>query len=89
LIIRKDEASRAELEYSYPCRMITLAVHSALGAVGFLAAVTTRLSKAGISVNAVSAFHHDHLFVPTDRAEQALKILKTLIVEVEVETECC
>jgi len=50
-------------------------VHSALDAVGFLAAVTTRLAEAGISVNAVSAFHHDHLFVPEHRADEALQLL--------------
>ena len=36
----------------------------------------TRLAAAGISVNAVSAFHHDHLFVPEDRAEEALRLLQ-------------
>jgi hypothetical protein len=55
--------------------MVTLTVHSALDAVGFLAAITTRLAAAGISVNAVSAFFHDHLFVPVGRAEETVEIL--------------
>jgi hypothetical protein len=55
--------------------MITLNVFSALDAVGFLAAVTARLANAGISVNPVSGFHHDHLFVPADRAEEAMRLL--------------
>jgi hypothetical protein len=33
------------------------------------------LADAGISVNAVSAFYHDHLFVPDHRAEEALCLL--------------
>ena len=45
--------------------MITLDVHSSLESVGFLAAVSARLAAAGIPCNAVSAFHHDHLFVPS------------------------
>lgn len=61
---------------AFPCRMITLDVHSALDAVGFLATVTTALAKEGISVNAVSAFFHDHLFVPLERADDALRILE-------------
>ncbi len=51
--------------------MITRDVLSALDVVGFLAAVTAALADAGIGANAVSAFFHDHLFVPLDRAEAA------------------
>ena len=75
LILPLAEAEAAALAYQFPCRMITLDVHSALDAVGFLAAVATRLAKAGISVNAVSAYYHDHLFVPRERAEEAMLLL--------------
>jgi uncharacterized protein len=75
LIVTLAEAEAAALSYQFPSRMITLNVFSALDAVGFLAAVTARLAAAGISVNAVSAFHHDHLFVPVDRAEEAMRLL--------------
>ena len=61
--------------------MITLNIHSSLEAVGFLAAVLPRLATAGISVNAVSAFYHDHLFVPIDRAQEALEILEAMALE--------
>ena len=44
----------------FASRLITLTVRSSLEAVGLLAAITARLADAGISVNAVSAFHHDH-----------------------------
>jgi hypothetical protein len=46
--------------------------------VGFLAAVTARLADAGIAVNAVSAFYHDHLFVPESRAEEAFGLLQNM-----------
>ena len=65
--------------------MVTLTVHSALDAVGFLAAITTRLAAAGISVNAVSAFFHDHLFVPAERAEEAVEILCRLAADAKPE----
>ena len=78
LIIPRQEATAAGLAGAFPCRMITLNVHSSLQAVGFLATVAARLAAAGISANAASAFYHDHLFVPVDRAEEAVNILKQL-----------
>ena len=73
-----EDAERAGLRYEFASRLITLTVHSALDAVGFLAAITARLADAGIGVNAVSAFHHDHLFVPVDRADEALAVLREM-----------
>jgi hypothetical protein len=75
LFLRKEEALRAGLPYAFESRMITLNIHSALSAVGFLSEITRRLAAARISVNAVSGFYHDHLFVPVDRAEEALNLL--------------
>ena len=76
IVMRREDAERAGLCYAFASRLITLTVHSALDAVGFLAAVTSRLTEAGISVNAISAFYHDHLFVPADRADEAMAILQ-------------
>src|SRR3712207_1841290 len=78
LIVSEDEARRSGLTGTFRCRMITLRVYSSLEAVGFLAAITRRLASAGLSVNPVSAFHHDHLFVPADRAEEAMGLLDEL-----------
>jgi len=74
-IIEQKGARAAGFDGSYPCKMISLNVHSSLSAVGFLAAITTRLAERGISVNPVSAFYHDHLFVPVELAEEAMDIL--------------
>lgn len=78
LVLRHERALAAGLDIRFVCRRIVLEVHSALDAVGLLAAVTTALAEAGIAVNAVSAVHHDHLFVPADRADEALAVLETL-----------
>lgn len=78
LVIAREEAEAAGLRHAFASRLITLTVHSALDAVGFLAAITARLAEAGISVNAVSAFHHDHLFVPVDRADEAMTLLQAM-----------
>ncbi|MFD1982109.1 ACT domain-containing protein [Mesorhizobium newzealandense] len=78
LIVTEEAAREAGLTASFRCRMVTLNIHSSLEAVGFLAAITTRLAAAGMGVNPVSAFYHDHLFVPADRAEEALDLLRQL-----------
>jgi hypothetical protein len=78
LVIPKGEAERIGLSHQFPSRLITLTVHSSLEAVGLLAAITARLAGAGISVNVVSAFYHDHLFVPENRADEALALLKNM-----------
>jgi hypothetical protein len=78
LIVTEDAARKRGLAGTFPCRMITLNVHSSLEAVGFLAAITHHLAQAGMGVNPVSAFYHDHLFVPADRAEEAMRLLADL-----------
>lgn len=80
LVIPREEAEATGLRYAFASRLITLRAHSALDAIGFLAAITARLAEAGISVNAVSAYHHDHLFVPADRADEALMLLGDMSV---------
>jgi hypothetical protein len=81
LIVPKDDADKEGLPYDFVARMITLDVESSLDAVGFLAAVTGRLAEAGIAVNPVSAYFHDHLFVPSDRADEAMRVLGELMRE--------
>lgn len=78
LIISEEEAAAFGLEPVFRSRLITLDVHSSLEAVGFLAVITSHLAAAGMGCNPVSAFYHDHLFVPADRAEEALEILEAL-----------
>jgi len=81
LIVLQSEAEAARLEYEFPCRMITLNVHSALEAVGFLAVIATALASEGMGVNPVAGFYHDHLFVPEDRADDAMRILARMAAE--------
>ncbi len=77
-IVSEEAAGRAGLSGTFPSRMITLSIHSSLEAVGFLAAILPRLAAAGMGVNPVSGFYHDHLFVPADRAGDAMRILEEL-----------
>ncbi|WP_407554354.1 ACT domain-containing protein [Streptomyces sp. Pv4-95] len=78
LVARQEEADHAGLAYDYVAAWITLRVHSALDAVGLTAAVATELAAAGLSCNVIAGFHHDHLFVPHEAAQEALRRLTTL-----------
>lgn len=78
LVLLRADAERAGLPHAGAFRCVTLAVHSSLEAVGLLAAVTGALAARGIAANAVAGFHHDHLFVPAARAEEALAVLGSL-----------
>ncbi|WP_127356011.1 ACT domain-containing protein [Actinacidiphila soli] len=78
LVVPQEEADRAGLGYDYVAAWITLRVHSALDAVGLTGAFATALADAGLSCNVVAGFHHDHLFVPYEQAEQAVVILNAL-----------
>ncbi len=76
LVLRRESADQASLPYLSIFRMITLSVHSSLDAVGFLAAIASKLAKRGISVNPISAYYHDHLFVPASQASEVIKVLR-------------
>lgn len=77
LILMQETAEQSAIDFEFPCRMITLNVHSSLDAIGFLAAITAKLAALGMGVNPVSGFFHDHLFVPVDRADDAMRALET------------
>lgn len=77
-IIERSAAQRLGIAHNFPARMITLTVHSDLAAVGFLSVIFAALADAGIACNAVSAYYHDHLFVPEDRANEAMDLLQSL-----------
>jgi hypothetical protein len=78
LILKKEDADENSFVYSGVWSWIILSVHSDLAAIGFLAAITDKLAKSGISVNVVSAFYHDHLFVPLEQAHKAMILLEEL-----------
>ncbi|WP_103761572.1 ACT domain-containing protein [Roseovarius confluentis] len=76
-LILPDEAAR-DLGFAVemPMSRITLSVHSALDGVGLTAAVATALAGAHIPCNVVAAYHHDHVFVPEELAEDAVAVLR-------------
>jgi len=77
-IIPRQYADDEGLEYSFVARMIKIGVHSSLDAIGLIAAIAAKLTAAGISVNPVSAYFHDYLFVPAQKAHEAMAALAEL-----------
>ena len=78
-LIREDEGLTAIIAVTDGAfARITLMVHSALEGVGLTAAVSGVLAGAGIACNIVAGYHHDHLFVPWQRSEEALALLQRL-----------
>jgi len=57
---------------------ITLTIHSSLSAVGLSAAIAGTLADRGIPANIVAGYHHDHIFVPWARRDEALAALEAL-----------
>jgi hypothetical protein len=78
VITTEEEAVRAGFPILFRASWITLNVHSDLQAVGLTAAIAQALADAGISCNVVAAVHHDHIFVPYGRADDAFACLKAL-----------
>ncbi|MBC55255.1 MAG: transporter [Gammaproteobacteria bacterium] len=78
LVVPAAVAEREGFDFQGRYRQITLTVHSSLEAVGLTAAVSAALAASAIPANVVAGFYHDHLFVPEDKADKALQLLKQL-----------
>lgn len=78
LVIDRKTANENGIPYESIFRLISLHVHSSLDAVGLTAAFSTALAKHGISANVVAAYYHDHIFVPSEKADEAVKVLTAI-----------
>ena len=78
VIVREEVAREVGLPVRFLASWITLMVGSDLEAVGLTAAIATALTGAGISCNVVAGGHHDHLFVPWEKGETAMAVLRAL-----------
>lgn len=81
VITSQKVAEEIQMQSVFPCKRITLRVHSSLEAVGFMTAITTKLTELNTGVNPVSGYYHDHLFVPLGKEQSVLEALKTMATE--------
>ncbi|MGB3337339.1 MAG: ACT domain-containing protein [Devosia sp.] len=78
LIAPAADLAAAGIESQTGLARLTMMVQSSLEAVGMTAAMATALTRVGISANVVAAYHHDHIFVPWDRRDEAVAALQSL-----------
>lgn len=78
LVIPLEQAKAEGLDYYRVFRHITLEGHSSLEALGLTSVVTSLLAERGITTNVIAGFYHDHMFVPSDRIDEAMQALKEL-----------
>ena len=78
VVVTVDEARAAGIPVEFEAAWLTLTVHSSLAAVGLTAAFSAALGGAGIACNVLAGYHHDHLLVPADRADEAIDALRRL-----------
>lgn len=76
LVIPKSKADARGLNYESVFRGITLRIHSSLDAVGLTAAFSSKLAERGISANVIAGYFHDHIFVQSEYANQAMAALE-------------
>lgn len=67
-------------EWEFEAAWLTLEVHSALEAVGLTAAVAEALATEAIPCNVLAGYYHDHLLVPVERADDAIRAITRLAV---------
>jgi hypothetical protein len=77
-VLLEADALALGLSVMFRAAWITLTVQSDLQAVGLTAAFSQALSNARISCNVVAGTWHDHIFVPVDRGEDAVAVLRNL-----------
>lgn len=84
MLFREEEGTTviAEEDAAEPAwAQISLRIHSSLEAIGMMAAISAKLTRHGIPCNAVSAYYHDHIFVPWARRIDAMEALQALAAE--------
>lgn len=75
IVLPIEAAERAGQKNTGQFAWLTLTVQSSLDAVGLTAAISARLAAVDISCNVLAGYHHDHLLVPVDRADEAIAAL--------------
>ncbi len=77
-ILKLSDAEALGIEYAQKWSWISLGYHSDLEMTGLTAAISKILGDEKIPCNIVAAFHHDHIFVPFDKAQRACSLINVV-----------
>ena len=75
LVVKKESAKLNNLEFNDTFKCISLNLISNLTSVGLTALISKVLADNEISANIYAGYYHDHIFVPLEKANDALKLL--------------
>ena len=75
LVVKKEIAKFNNLEFKGTFKCISLNLISSLTSVGLTALISKALADNEISANIYAGYYHDHIFVPLEKANDALKLL--------------
>ena len=75
LVVKKEIAKFNNLEFKDTFKCISLNLISSLTSVGLTALISKVLADNEISANIYAGYYHDHIFVPLEKANDALKLL--------------
>ena len=78
LVIPKEIADRQNISYESSYRCISLGLTSDLDDYGLTALISGKLNESKISANIFAGKYHDHIFVPSNKAKEALLVLNDL-----------
>jgi len=74
-ILSKYDADSLNLTYDGQWGWVSIGYQSELSMVGLTAIIAQILAAHDMPCNVVAAYYHDHIFVPIDRADEAVSLL--------------
>ena len=80
-VVTEHDARALGLPVVWRAAWILMSAQTALEEVGITAAFAQALAAVDISCNVIAGLRHDHLFVPVERADDALVALRRLGLE--------
>lgn len=83
LVIPESTAAANGYDTSDTFTLITPGAQTSLHSVGITATITSTIASRGIACNVIAGVYHDHFFVPTKRADEALALLQALSTQAE------
>lgn len=83
IVLSLEAAQQAGLPYEFEAAWLTLVVTTSLEAIGVTASLSTALAVHGLPCNVIAGVYHDHVLVPIDRVEEAIKAIDQVRVQRE------